>query len=387
MNKELLLIPGPTPIPQVIAQAMTTEMFNHRGLRFKKLLEELTASLKEVFMTAGHLFILTSSGTGALETAVVNFLSPGDRVLCLTNGVFGDRLAAIAATYGAAVERLASEWGKPLDYDALEALLRADHEHRIKAVTVVHNESSTGMMNDVERISRFRGDHPALLIVDTISSMGAVPFPVDKWQVDVCLTGSQKVLMLPPGLALISVGERAWEVSSTAQMKSFYFNLHTACTFCAKGQTPWTPALPQMVAARTALDLYFREGREQCHARHRCMAGAVRAAARALGLELLVEDRYASMTVTAIIGPDGVNLPELCETMRERFGVEIAAGQGKLSSSTFRIGHLGAVTEIDIVTGVAALEMALHLQGYRLELGAGVRAAQKVLLERCRPPL
>lgn len=382
MNKELLLIPGPTPIPQAVARAMATEMFDHRGPRFKELLEELTASLKEIFMTRESLFILSSSGTGALEAAVVNFLSPGDRVIGLVNGAFGERLAGIAAAHGAVVEKVEAEMGQPLDYEALETLLRSDRDHRIKAVMVVHNESSTGMMNDIERISRIRRDHPALLIVDTVSSMGAVPFPVDEWQIDVCLTGSQKVLMLPPGLALISVGERAWKAASTAKMKKFYFNLLAAREYYAKGQTPWTPALPQIVAARTALDLYFHEGRERCHARHRRMAAAVRSAARALGLGLLVEDCHASMTVTAVIGPEGVNIPALCAILRDRFGVIIATGRGrgKFSDRTFRIGHLGAVTEMDIVTGIAALEMALYLQGHRLELGAGVRAAQEVLI-------
>lgn len=380
MIKEYLLIPGPTPVPQAVTQAMATEMFNHRGPRFRELQEKLTASLKEVFMTGGRLFILTTSGTGAMEAAVVNFLSPGDPVLSLVNGAFGDRLARIAETYGASVQRLEADWGKPLDYGSLEAALRADSEGRIKAVTVVHNESSTGMMNDVECISRLRGDHPALLIVDTVSSMGAVPFPVDEWRVDICLTGSQKALMMPPGLAILSVSDRAWEANAAAQMKSFFFNLRAAEEFRAKGQTPFTPALPQMVAAQTALDIYFREGRERCHARHRRMAGAVRAAALALGLELLVEDRYASMTVTAIIAPNGLNIPALSSAMRERFGVVIAEGQGKLSSRTFRIGHLGAVVEMDIIAGIAALEMAMRMQGYPVELGSGVRAAQEVLL-------
>jgi aspartate aminotransferase-like enzyme len=380
MKKEFLLIPGPTPIPHEVAQAMSTEMFNHRGARFKALLDQLTASLKEVFQTEGRLFILTASGTGAMEAGIVNFLSPGQHVISLVNGAFGDRLAKIAEAYGIVVERLEAEWGRPLDYAALGDLLQKDRDGRIKAITVVHNESSTGMMNDVEAISRLRGGHPALLIVDAISSMGAVDIPVDRWNIDVCLTGSQKALMLPPGLALISVREKAWETAAQAGAPRFYFSLHKAQEFLEKGQTPFTPALSQMVAMQKGLELYFAEGREQCYARHRRMAGAARAAARALGLELLVDDRYASMTVTAFKKPERIDVAELRAAMRGRFGVEIAGGQGKLSGQTFRFGHLGAVSEMDVILGVAALEMALKSLGYPLDLGSGVKAAQEVIM-------
>ena len=304
MFNKRLLIPGPAPIPPAVARAMSTEMFNHRGPRFAELIAEVTASLKRVFQTESRLFILTSSGTGAMEAAVVNFLSPGDRIVSLVNGLFGDRFASIAAAYGGNVERLESAWGEPLDYAALEARLREDKDSSIRAITVVHNESSTGMMNDLEKISRIRGDHPALLLVDTVSSMGAVDLPVDRLGVDVCFTGSQKALLLPPGLSFISASERAWKAAASSKMPKYYFNLQTAEELLKKGQTPFTPALPQFVALREALQIYFAEGRENCYARHRRMASAVRAAARALGLEPLVkEERFASPTVTAIMNP------------------------------------------------------------------------------------
>lgn len=380
MDKEILLIPGPTPIPSAVARAMSTEMFNHRGPRFEALLAEVTVSLKRLFQTEGRLFILTASGTGAMEAALVNFLSPGQKIISLVNGAFSERLAQIGDAFGMTVIRLESEWGRPLDYRALEKMLREDTAGEIKAVTVVHNESSTGMMNDVEEISRLRGAHPALLIVDTISSMGAVDFPVDRWRVDVCFTGSQKALMLPPGLAVISAGERAWQAAGRAKASKYYFSLQKAQEYLDRGQTPFTPAVSQVVALKEGLKLYFAGGREQCFARHRRMAGAARAAMRALGLELLVEDRHASMTVTAVRRPEGIDVPALCSLMRERFGVVIAAGQGRLSGKIFRLGHLGAVTEMELLAGIAALEMALKTLGMPLELGRGVRAAEEFIM-------
>lgn len=381
MIKKHLMIPGPTPIPHEVSQAMATEMFNHRGPQFKKLIDQVTVSLKDIFQTRGRLFILTASGTGGMEAAIVNFLSPGDRIITLINGAFGERMAQIASAFGITSERIETEWGRPLDYQALESALAADGEKKIKAITLAHNESSTGMMNNLEKISLIRGDHPALLIVDTVSSMGAVNLPVDRWGVDVCFTGSQKALMLPPGLALISAGERAWEAAGRAEAGKYYFSLRKAQEFLDKGQTPFTPALPQIVAMQKALELYFAEGREACYARHRRMTAATRSAVSALGLQLLVEDCDASMTVTAIRKPDGVSVADLTGTMRT-FGVEIAGGQGKLGGEIFRIGHLGAIEEMEIIVVVAALEMALQKLGRPVEMGSGVRAAQEILLER-----
>ncbi len=382
MPQNYLLIPGPTPVPHAVMQAMSTEMFNHRGPRFAELIAELTASLKKVFQTEGRLYILTASGTGAMEAAIVNFLSPGDRVVSLINGSFGDRFAGIAATYGADVERLETAWGQPLDYSGLEAKLQGDKNSTIRAITVVHNESSTGMLNDLKEISRIRGDHPALLMVDTVSSMGAVDLPVDRMAIDVCFTGSQKALLLPPGLSFISVSERAWEVAARATMPKFYFDLHAAENLLQKGQTPFTPALPQFVALKKALQIYFDEGRENCYARHRRMAAAVRAAAKALGLELLVKDEhFASPTVTAIMIPPQVKGSGIQEVMRRRFRVEIAGGQGTLEGKIFRLGHLGAVDGLDLIVGVAALEISLQSLGYPVKRGVAVGAAEEAMEE------
>lgn len=386
MKENNLLIPGPAPVPDAVARAMSSEMFNHRGPRFKKIIEESTAALKEVFQTRGRLYILTSSGTGAMEAAIVNFLSPGERVLSLVNGSFGDRFAAIAGVYGAAVERLETPWGQPLDYEALETKLREDVEHTFRAITVVHNESSTGMLNDLERISRVCGDHPALLIVDTVSSMGAVDLPVDRWGIDVCVTGSQKALLLPPGLSFISVSEKAWLAAEEAKMPRYYFDLRKAQEYLEKGQTPFTPALSLCVALREGLQLYFAEGRQNCYARHQRMAAAVRAAAGALGLEPLVKDlQQASPTVTALRAPASIKVDQLREEMRRRFGVEIAGGQGELEGQIFRFGHLGAVTESALLAGIEALELSLQTLGYPVERGRAVAAGKEAIRTGLRP--
>lgn len=380
MNNNYLLIPGPAPIPHAVAQAMSTRMFNHRGPCFKEIIEESTISLKRIFQTEERLFILTSSGTGSMEAAVVNFLSPGEQILALVNGSFGGRFADIASTYGAAVERLETPWGQPLDYQGLEAKLLEDKDRRIRAITVVHNESSTGMLNDLELVSRIRGDHPALLIVDAVSSMGAVNLPVDRLAIDVCVTGSQKALLLPPGLAYISVSGKAWQAAAQSKMPKYYFDLRKAQEYLEKGQTPFTPALPQCVALREAMRIYFAEGQENCYARHRRMAAAARAALQALGMELLVQDEhYASPTVTAVLTPASVSVDQLREMMRTRFSTEIAGGQGQLEGQIFRFGHLGAVTELDLVAGIVALELALQALGYPVQPGSAVAAAEEVI--------
>ena len=379
MKDNCLLIPGPAPIPESVARAMSTEMFNHRGSRFKELIGELTRSLKKVYQTKERLFILTASGTGAMEAAVVNFLSPGEKILSLVNGSFGGRFADIASTFGAEVERMETPWGQPLDYEGLEAKLRSDHEHAYRAITVVHNESSTGMLNDLERIGRLRGEHPALLIVDTVSSMGAVDLPVDRWGIDVCVTGSQKALLLPPGLSFVSVSEKAWQRAAGSRMPKYYFDLLKAQEYLELGQTPFTPALPQCAALREGLRIYFAEGRENCYARHRRMAAAVREAIRALGLQLLVEERYASPTVTAVKRPESVEVAPLRREMLTRFGVEIAGGQGQLEGQIFRIGHLGAVTGEALLKGLTALELSLQALGYPVEQGCTARAAEGIL--------
>jgi len=383
MEKEYLMIPGPTPIPHEISQSMGSSIINHRGPKFKELLEEVTANLKKVYETESEMFVLTASGTGAMEAGIVNFISPGERVLALTNGAFGDRLENIALTYGVEIESVSSEWGSPFDYEEIEEKLANDKSHEIKAILVVHNESSTGLMNDIEKISKLRRGHPALLIVDTISSMGAVHLPVDEWEIDVCLTGSQKALYLPPGLSFISVNSRAMKAMDNCTMGKFYFSLKKAREFLEKGQTPFTPAIPQVMALKDSLNMLLQAGKQYNFERHYRMMKATRSAVEAIGLELFVKDlKHASRTVTAVKKPPEIEVSKLRSLMRGKYGVEIAGGQAKLSQDIFRIGHLGAITEMDVITAISALEMSLLELGYNLQLGTAVSKAQEIVMQK-----
>jgi len=380
-KKEYLMIPGPTPIPQESSQVMGSQMFNHRGEKFAKLQEEVVAKAKYVFQTSNDLFILTASGTGAMEASLVNFLSPGDKIICLVNGNFGERMAQIADAYELQVERMEREWGEEFDYQQLADRLRQDKNGEIKAITMVHNESSTGMMNDLPALAKARGNHPALLIIDTVSSMGAVDLPLDELGVDVCFTGSQKVMMSPPGVSLISVSPRAWKAAEQASMPRFYLDLQKAKSFQGKGQTPFTPAIPQILSLRETLNILIEEeGLVNVYSRHKRMAEATRAAMRAMGLELLVADKAASRTVTAVRKPDQVEIADLRKEMRLRYGVVIAGGQGKLADKIFRFGHMGAVQELDVISALAALEMSLRRLGFDVRPGSGVGEAEKLLL-------
>ncbi|MFY9114995.1 MAG: alanine--glyoxylate aminotransferase family protein [Dethiobacteria bacterium] len=380
MKKEYLMIPGPTPIPREVSQALGAEIFNHRGSKFKTLIEEVTVKLKKIFETNNDLFILTSSGTGAMEAGIVNFISPGEQVLCLSNGAFGDRLAAISKIYGIEVVGINSEWGKPLKYDVLVQKLAADTARKIKAIMMVHNESSTGIMNDVEKVSKIRGDHPALLITDTVSSLGAVHLPVDEWKIDICFTGSQKALLSPPGLAFISVSPQAWAAQKN-KTGCYYFNLRKAKEYLEIGQTPFTPAILQVEALNTALDMLLEEDRCRIYERHLRMMRAIRNAVKALRMDILVSNEDdASRTVTAVKAPRNLDVKNLRLLLNRKYGVDIAGGQGKMANEIFRIGHLGAISELDIITTIAALEMSLLELGYNLELGSGVSEAQKVIM-------
>lgn len=380
-KKEYLMIPGPTPIPPESARVMGEPMFNHRGEKFARLQEEVIAKAKYVFQTKNDLFLLTCSGTGAMEAALVNFLSPGDTLLALINGNFSNRFAKIAETYNINVQRLEKEWAEPFDYDEIAEILKADTNGRIKAVSMVHNESSTGMMNDMAALSRARGDHPALLIVDTVSSMGAVDLPLDEYGIDVCVTASQKALMTPPGIALISVSDAAWKACEKATTPRFYLDLKMVKKFLGIGQTPFTPAIPQILSLRETLNILIeKEGLVNAYERYRRMAGAVRAGIRGMGLTLLVADEDASVTVTAVKKPEGIEISDLLKEMRLKYGVDIAGGQGKMAKDVFRFGHLGATYELDVIAALSALEMSLIKLGLNIAPGAGLTAAQDYLI-------
>jgi len=352
-----LRIPGPTPCPPQALDAMGRQMINHRGGEFGKILNSITGKLKQAFQTKGDVFVLTASGTGGLEAAIVNTLSPGDKVLSLANGFFGERFADIAEVYGAEVIRLNFEWGKPVSPDAAEKALKADGD--IKAVLATHNETSTGVTNDIKEISAVVKKFDKLLLVDAISSLGCINLPTDDWHCDVVVTASQKGWMVPPGLAMISVNEKAWQAHAKAKMPRYYLDFSKAKDFLQKGQTPWTPAISVFYALDVTLDLMLREGLDNIFARHARVAQTARNGIKSLGFSLFPDEKYASNTVTAVNATDKIDVPKLIQMLREEYEVIIAGGQQKLSGKIFRIGHLGLVYEKDIKSVLEALNKAL----------------------------
>jgi len=358
-----LRVPGPTPIPDDVLKAMSKQMIDHRGPEFVELFRSVTASLKEFFQTKGDVLILTASGTGGMEAAIVNTLSPGDKVLAVSVGAFGDRFADIAKQYGAQVTKLDFEWGLPADPQAVRKALSQDPG--IKAVLVTHNETSTGLTNDLASISSVVREFDKLLIVDAISSLGSIDLPTDAWGCDVVVTGSQKGWMVPPGLTMLSVSEKAWKANAQAKMPRYYLDFGRAKRFLEeRGQTPWTPAVSIVYGLGVALEKLRKEGLPNIVARHARVGNKARAEVKALGLSLFPPESYASNTVTAIKAPDGLDVKGLRKVLREKHSVVIAGGQGKLEGKVFRIGHLGYVSEADMVEVGAALKAALPLAGY-----------------------
>ncbi len=338
-------------------------MVNHRGSQFANLIKKASEQLKAFFQTQNQVMILSSSGTGGLEAAVVNTLSPGDKVLAVSIGSFGDRFGSIAETCGAEVVPLAYEWGQAADpADVCQALAQ---DPAIKAVLVTHNETSTGITNPLEEIAKVVREADRLILVDGVSSLGAIPLDTDGWGLDVVVTGSQKGWMVPPGLAFVTVSERGWKANESAKMPRFYFDLARHRDMISNGQTPWTPTVSIFFGLDVALDRMAEEGLERIFARHARLSQMVRDGVKALGLELYAADeRFASATVTAVKCPEEIKVAALRSLLEKEYDVILAGGQGKLSDKIFRIGHLGLVEEDDISHALTALEGALTQLGY-----------------------
>jgi len=359
---ENLRIPGPTPCPTEVLQAMTKQMINHRGVEFIEILNGVTDKLKQLFQTKNDVFLLTSSGTGGLEAAIVNTLSPGDKVLSVSNGVFGERFATIAQTFGAEVIPLRFEWGKAADARAVRRALQ--NEPETKAVLVTHNETSTGVTNDLASVSSVVKEFDKLLLVDAISSLGSINLPVDDWHCDVVVTGSQKGWMVPPGLAMVSVNQEAWQAHANAKMPRFYWDFAQAKSYLERGQTPWTPAVSTVFALSVSLEMMLKEGLANIIARNERVGRSAREGVKSLGLSLFAEEDYASNTVTAVSSSNGLDTKNLLRIFREEHQIVLGGGQQKLDGKIFRIGHLGWVTEDDIETVISALEVVLPQAGF-----------------------
>ena len=383
-----LRIPGPTPLPDAVREAGGRQMVNHRGPEFKELLGRVTDGLKRAFRTDNDLVILSCSGTGGLEAGVVNHLSPGDTILSVSIGVFGDRFAKVATRFGGDATKLDVEWGQAADPAAVSEALHsmASDGRPAKAVLLTHNETSTGVTNPLQELAAAaRAAAPeALILVDAISGLGAVPFDTDAWGLDVVVTGSQKSWMVPPGLAMVSVSPRAWDAAATATMPRFYFDLAMHRDSAVKGETPWTPAVGVCFALDVALGLLEEEGYPAIFARHAACGAAARAGLTALGVRLFADPSRASDTVTSALVPEGVEWPALNKELRSR-GLVLAGGQGSLTGRIFRLGHLGSVTVDDILAALAIMEDAFEVLGLPVERGASVAAAAQAAEEAYGP--
>ncbi len=370
MDDAHLLIPGPTPLPAQVREAMARPMVNHRSDEFGQELAGLLDGLRQIFQTAGAVLPFTASGTGGLEAAVVNVLSPGDRVLALVCGTFGERFAAVAREFGAEVIPLEVEWGRAVDPEDLRRALRAHPE--VRAVLVTHNETSTGVTNPLEAIAGVVRSSEALLLVDAVSSLAAVDLRADAWGLDVVVAGSQKALMGPPGAVFLSISDRAWEASRTARMPRWYFSWDRARTEITSGRAlmPFTPPLPVIHALQVSVRMILAEGLPARFEHHRRLGLAARQGVAALGLQLFADPRHASDTVTAVRVPEGVDARELLRRLRTDHGVVVAGGQGRLAGRIIRIGHMGYVQQTQVTAAVRALEEVLPALGHRVEPGA-----------------
>lgn len=375
----LVLLPGPVPVAQPVLEAVAWPMINHRGPQFADLLARLERGMKPLFGTAGDVLFLGCSGTGGLEAAVANLFAPGDRLLSCPVGVFGKRLADIARVHGCDVEVLDTPLGAALDAAVLrERLARAD-ARSFRGILLTHNETSTGVQNDMAAISQVTRKHGALTVVDSVSGLGASAFEMDEWEYDVVITASQKALAAPPGVAAVAVSERGWDAINASSMPRFYFDLRKAREFASKGQTPWTPPISIFYALAVALERYHAEGLEQNFERHASYASAVRAAFEALGFTILSRPDAHSVTVVAAYPPDGVDATEFLAALRDRYGIVLSGGQGELTGKIVRFGTMGELSESDLLGAIAAVELALADAGTPVHFGAGVAAAAEVL--------
>lgn len=375
MRKDYLLTPGPTPIPPQVYQALSKPIIHHRTPAFQAILKEAIEGLKFVFQTKNDVFIFASSGTGAMEAAVVNLLSAGDTVVTIQGGKFGERWTEICKSYGINLEIIDVEWGKAIQPKEIEAKLKANP--KIKAVFTTLCETSTGVTNDIEAIGKIVKDTDAVLVVDAISGLAAIDLQTDNWSVDVVVAGSQKGLMIPPGLSFCSISPKAWKLVDNSRCPKYYFDFKAAKEALEKVDTPFTPAISLLVALNESLKLIKQEGLENIFKRHKRLAEATRQAMQALGLELFAPTA-SSDAVTAVKVPPAIDGEKLVKTMRDKFGVTIAGGQAELKGKVFRIAHMGYITQEDIIVAISTLELALAEAGHKFELGAGVKAAEEV---------
>jgi aspartate aminotransferase-like enzyme len=372
-EKRYLFTPGPTPVPHEVLEAMSRPIIHHRSSDFREIFERCLDRLAQVYRTEGDVLVYTASGTGGMESAISNLTGPGDRVVVVSAGHFGKRWAAMARTFGCEVEELAYEWGEsPATEDLTQ---RLGEIGGAKVVFLTHSETSTGVVADVQGLAAAAKDAGSLSVVDAVSSLGAVPLETDAWGLDAVISGSQKALMTPPGLATVSVSADAWAAVETAGAPRYYFDWTQTRKRQEQFDPAFTPAVSIVVGLDVALGLLLEEGLEQAFERHARLGRACRAGAKAMGLELFSPDDDRSAVVTAINAPDGIDSSELVQTLRDRLGIVLAPGQGPLKGKIFRIGHIGYYDVFDITTALAGVELVLAEMGAEIERGVAVTAA------------
>jgi aspartate aminotransferase-like enzyme len=377
MIKHYLLSPGPTPIPNEVALAMSETMIHHRTPQFNGVFTEAREGLKKLFGTKSDVLMLASSGTGAMEASVANLFSSGDKVLVINGGKFGERWLNIANAYGLAPIEMKVEWGQAVKVADVEKQLKAHPD--IQGLMIQASETSTTVLHPVKEIAKLTRNGP-LFLVDGVTAVGVVPVPVDEWGIDVLVTGSQKALMLPPGLGFIALSDRAWEKTKKAKLPRFYFDLNLERKNQQKGSGAFTPAVSLIFGVRASLRMLEREGLENVYARHARLCRATRAAAMALGLKLLAPDS-PSPAATGVYMPGGIDADQVLDYLRDKMNITLAEGQDQLKGKVIRIAHIGYMGAFDVITAIAALEMALRKFGAEIPFGRGVAAAQEVLME------
>ncbi|HEY1654851.1 MAG TPA: alanine--glyoxylate aminotransferase family protein [Candidatus Tumulicola sp.] len=382
MKKSLLLLPGPVTVAQPVLEAAARPMINHRGAAFGKLVGRVSRALTPVFGTTGDVLLLGSSGSGGMEAALVNCFSPGDVLLSCAVGVFGLRFAAIARAYGCIVEEFETPLGSAVDAGALQRRLEADSSRRIGGILLTHNETSTGVQNDMAALAPIVRRHGALTLVDSVSGLGAAEFRMDEWGYDVVVTASQKAFAAPPGIAMIAAAERAWARMGDARVARFYFDLRRARDAARDGQTPWTPPISILYALDAALERYRDEGMTAAFERHDRYARAVRAGLQALGFSIFSRPGAHSVTVVTAEPPDGVAAGALLERLREHYGVVLSGGQKELAGKIVRFGTMGDVSEADLLGAIGAVELTLLDLGAVPMPGAGTAAALSEVRQR-----
>jgi serine---pyruvate transaminase len=372
-EKRYLFTPGPTPVPPQVLEAMSRPIIHHRSSDFRAILESCLARLKSVYRTEGDVLLYTASGTGGMESAIANLTRPGDGVAVVSAGHFGERWAGMAKNFGCQVEELVYEWGESPAAEDLTQFLR--EKGGAKVVFLTHSETSTGVVADVEGLASAAKDAGALVVVDAVSSLGAVPLETDAWGLDSVISGSQKALMTPPGLATVSVSTSAWETIEKDAPSLYYFDWARTRYAQESFDPSFTPAVSIVVGLDVALGILVEEGLEHAFERHLRLGRACRAGVKAMGLELFSPDDDRSAVVTAINAPDGIDSGELVQTLRDRHGIVLAPGQGPLKGKIFRIGHIGYYDVFDITTALAGVELVLAELGADLERGVAITAA------------